>query len=200
MDEGYIKFRSCWKKSDAIYHPEIAELVRWRMPLYSAGLIGYFPDLDIGYGNMSARTGQEGQFVITGTQTGHLAALGNEHFSLVTDFDQAKNIVYSEGCSEASSESMTHAILYDLDPDIRAVVHIHNEALWLGLRDRVPTTDEQVAYGTPEMAGEFARLVSETNFSLTGIAVMAGHEGGLIGIGTSVQEAAERLLSLYENR
>jgi len=200
IDEGYIKFESDWKKSGALDHPEIAELINWRVPLYSAGLIGYFEESGIGYGNLSARVGQDGQFVISGTQTGHLSELGNEHFSLVTSFDLTKNLVCSKGASEASSESMTHAILYELDPEIRAVVHIHNDALWLALKDKAPTTDEQVAYGTPEMAGEFARLVRETGFLVTGVSIMAGHEGGLISIGTNVQQAAERLLTLQENR
>jgi len=199
IDEGYIKFKSDWTRSAALDHPEIADLIKWRVPLYSAGLIGYFSESGIGYGNLSARVGNQDQFVISGTQTGHLAALGNEHFSLVSSFDLTKNLVCSEGASEPSSESMTHAILYELDPEIRAVVHIHNDALWLALKDRAPTTGQAVAYGTPEMAGEFARLVQETAFSETGFAIMAGHQGGLISIGTDVKQAAERLLALHEN-
>jgi len=197
IDEGYVKFESHWKKSDSLECPEIDELIRWRSPLYSAGLIGHFADLDIGFGNLSARTDRHGLFVISGTQTGHLAELRNEHFSLVTSFDPGNNIVYSQGAAEPSSESMTHAILYELDPGIRAVVHIHSDALWLALKGQVPTTDEMIAYGTPGMASEFARLFNETDFSETGIAVMAGHEGGLISTGTSVEEAAARLLSLH---
>ncbi len=199
IDEGYVKFVSRWKKSDALDYPEIAELIKWRLPLYAAGLIGHFADINIGYGNLSARAGQSGQFVISGTQTGYLPVLGARHFALVTGFDLRKNIVFSEGPSEASSESMTHAILYELDPQIHGVVHIHSDALWSGLKGRVPTTDDQVAYGTPDMAFEFARLIRESDFPRSGVAVMAGHQGGLIGTGSSVQEAAERLLSLCEN-
>jgi ribulose-5-phosphate 4-epimerase/fuculose-1-phosphate aldolase len=169
------------------------------VPLYSAGLIGHLADIDIGYGNLSARTGGHGLFVVSGTQTGHLATLGNEHFSLVTGFDLGKNVVFSEGASEASSESMTHAILYELDPGIRAVVHVHSDALWMELKDRVPTTNKEAAYGTREMASEIARLVRDTDFPETGVAVMAGHEGGVISIGTSVREASERLLTLHRN-
>lgn len=199
IDEGYIKFESRWKKSGPLDNPEIADLVRWRTPLHLAGLIGHFPELGIGYGNLSARVGKEGHFVISGTQTGHLSKLGSEHFSLVTGFDLKRNLVTSQGASEASSESMTHAMLYELSPEIRAVVHIHNDALWVALKDQVPTTDHQVAYGTPEMAGEFDRLARETEFLAIGVATMAGHEGGLISIGTTVQEAAEKLLTLYES-
>jgi hypothetical protein len=46
------------------------------------------------------------------------------------------------------------------------------------------------------MAQEFLRLYRDTELSSLGIAVMAGHEDGLVSIGRSLQEAAERILSL----
>lgn len=196
IDEGYIKFQSRWKRTGALQLPEIAELVEWRAPLFAAGLIGHYEDINVGYGNLSARIGSENRFVISGTQTGHLPILGNEHFSLVTGFDISANEVVSEGAAEASSESMTHATLYALEPKIRGVVHVHSDSLWVRLRHQLPTTDENVAYGTPGMAQEFGRLLNETDFCNSGIAVMAGHEGGLISIGRSVQEAADRILIL----
>jgi len=196
IDEGYIKFHSAWRQSAPLDHPEIDVLIRWRRPLYAAGLVGHFADTGVGYGNISARVPPPGLFVISGTQTGHLAELQREHFALVTACDVVANRVESTGPIEASSESMTHALLYDLDPDIRAVVHVHSEMLWTSLRDSVPTTAAEVEYGTPQMALEFARLYRDTTFRQTGVAVMAGHEGGLITIGSSVQHAAARILDL----
>lgn len=195
IDEGYIKFESRWQCTDALTDPEIVELIRWRNLLFSAGLIGHYADINIGYGNISARVDTTNEFIISGTQTGHLSEVSNLHFARVTEFDIERNRVFSEGATEASSESMTHAALYQLDPGIRAVVHIHSDAMWLGLKDQAPTTNGDVAYGTPEMAAEFGRLFRETDFSTTGIAVMAGHGGGLISTGASVQEAAEKFLS-----
>ena len=199
IDEGYIKFESHWDKSGALSHPEIRSLTRWREPLYAAGLIGHYADIDTGYGNISTRIGETNQFIISGTQTGHVASPGAEHFAFVTDYDIASNAVHSTGAAEASSESMTHAAIYELDPKIRAVVHVHSEKLWLGLRGRVPTTDEQIDYGTPEMARELSRLFHKTEFSETGVAVMAGHHSGLVTTGRCLQEAAERVLSLHES-
>ncbi len=147
---------------------------------------------------MSARTDAQGRFVISGTQTGHIPQLGNEHFALVTTFDVNENTVTSKGATEASSESMTHATLYQLDPEIRAVVHIHSDDLWVRLKGLLPTTDECVAYGTPAMALEFDRLFKHSEFGESGIAVMAGHAGGLISTGNNVQEASEKLLALHE--
>ena len=198
IDEGTIKFDSHWSKSAPLELPEIADLLTWRKPLFDAALIGHDDEHDVGYGNLSARIGDSGQFVISGSQTGHIARPDAEHFALVTDYDIAQNTVASTGAAEASSESLTHAAIYELNPAIRAVVHIHSEKLWVGLSLSLPSTRENIAYGTPQMAREFARLYAETPFAETGVARMAGHEGGLISFGASVQEATERMLDLSD--
>lgn len=198
IDEGYIKFKSVWQRSAALDQAEIDELIRWRKPLFAAGLIGHYADINVGYGNISVRAGTGGQFIISGTQTGHLANPGHEHFALVNDYDFARNTVTSIGASEASSESMTHAALYEADVDIGAIVHVHSDTLWRALINVAPTTSAAVAYGTPEMAQEFLRLCVESDFPASGVAVMAGHDSGLISIGTCMQEASARILALHE--
>ena len=127
IDEGYIKYESDWTQTAPLDLPEIDELIEWRRPLFASALVGYDDTHQVGYGNISARS-SEG-FVITGTQTGHLPELGNEHFSLVTGCDVDSNRVTSHGPVEASSEAMTHAVLYEHDPYIRGVVHIHDMEL-----------------------------------------------------------------------
>lgn len=196
IDEGYIKFDSQWQKTESLENSEIESLIRWRQPLYDAGLIGFYAELGIGFGNLSVRAGKAGQFIISGTQTGHLRDTGAEHYALVADYDIGKNRVVSIGASEASSESMTHAAIYELDPGIGAIVHVHSDGLWATLKGSAATTDAQVAFGTPEMALEFARLWSDSDFRDTGIAVMAGHEAGLVSTGGDLQQAAERILAI----
>jgi ribulose-5-phosphate 4-epimerase/fuculose-1-phosphate aldolase len=198
IDEGYIKFESNWTRTVALDYPEIDELIYWRKPLYAAGLIGHYADIGIGYGNISIRLPQNTGFIISGTQTGHLQELDSGHFALVSNYDIGRNIVSSTGATEASSESMTHAAIYELDDKIRAVVHVHSDKLWVALKGVLPTTNADIAYGTPQMASEFYRLFSETEFAQTGIAVMAGHDAGLISIGRHLQEATERILVLHE--
>ena len=196
IDEGYTKFLVDWQRSEALDLPQIDELNEWRRPLFDAGLIGVYEDLGIGFGNISMRVGGDGKFVISGTQTGHLDELGGEHYSLVTGYSLEHNHVTCRGPVQASSESMTHAAIYELDPAIQAIAHVHCEELWVGLMDTMPTTDASVAYGTPDMAKEFVRLYRECDFAKTGIAVMAGHESGLISVGSSMKEAAMRLLAI----
>lgn len=195
IDEGYIKYVSRWTAGPAPDPTLTAELETWRRPLYDAGLIGHYADLGVGFGNLSVRAG-DAAFVITGTQTGHLRTTSGDHYALVTRTDVAANTVWSEGPVEASSEAMTHAAIYALSAAIRAVVHVHSRALWERYRNVLPTTDAEVAYGTPAMAAEFGRLWSERRFRNDGLAVMAGHEEGIVSIGTSLREAAERVLAL----
>lgn len=196
LDEGYIKYASDWTPGPAPDAAATTELERWRQPLYAAGLIGHYADLGIGFGNISVRGCVPRQFIISGTQTGHLRTTCGAHYALVTDYDIEENRVSSAGPVEASSESLTHAAIYELDATINAVVHVHSKARWSALLHHKPTTHEAVAYGTPEMARELMRLFDETEFSSTGIAVMAGHPEGIVTIGTSLQAAATRALDI----
>ena len=195
IDEGYIKFASYWRKTAALENTAVELLNRWRRPLYDAGLIGYYAQHDIGFGNLSMRLDSDRKFIISGTRTGHLPDPGAEHYAVVEDYDIDQNKVCCSGATEASSESLTHAAIYELDRDIGAVVHVHSEDLWAALKDSAATTDAGVAFGTPGMAREFQRLFLETDFAASGIAVMAGHAAGLVSIGRNLQQAAERILA-----
>ena len=195
IDEGYTKFDVDWTRSAPLACEEIEELNRWRLPLYEAQLIGHYVDLGIGYGNISLRAVDSGQFIISGTQTGQLPVLSGEHYAQVTDYDIEQNRVSCRGPVQASSEAMTHATIYELDASIRAVVHVHSEQLWVRLMNSMPTTDADVRYGTPDMAREFTRLYRESEFATAGIAVMAGHESGLVSIGSTMEQAASRILA-----
>jgi hypothetical protein len=46
------------------------------------------------------------------------------------------------------------------------------------------------------MANEFRRLYVKTDFGSEGIAVMGGHDEGLVSIGVSLEQAAARVLAL----
>ena len=91
---------------------------------------------------------------------------------------------------------MTHAAIYQLDQHIDAIVHVHSADLWRQNLDRLPTTSRDVPYGTPEMANEFRRLYVDTEFRRTQLAVMGGHEDGILSFGRSLEEAATRVLDL----
>lgn len=196
IDEGYIKFECVWTEDTAIPDEEIADLIEWRNRLCRAGLIGHDAGLDVGFGNISQREPGARGFVISATQTGHVPVATGHEFTRVVDYDIAANRVACRGPRQASSESLTHAAIYELDSAYLAVVHVHSRDLWRSLAGEVPTTGAGIAYGTAAMAGEFLRLYRDDDLREARIAVMGGHEEGLISIGTTVNEAAERLLSL----
>lgn len=199
LDEGYIKYQSHWSPGPAPDATAARRLEKWRRPLFAAGLIGHYDELNIGFGNISTRSGEPGQFLITGTQTGHIEDTTPEHYSLVTAFDVDRNEVFCTGPVQASSEAMTHAAIYELDSSINAIVHVHSKPLWDQYLHVLPTTDSAVTYGTPEMAMELGRLYRESAFGSDGIAVMGGHVEGLISIGESVEQAAMKFLVLAED-
>lgn len=193
-EEGVIKFNCRWIQSDPLPADSIAELDRWRDRLYGLRLIGSTPD-GIGYGNMSTRYGKE--FIITGSGTGVFPKLTAEHYTRVTEYDFDANSLTTIGPIKASSESLTHAALYECDKTINAVIHVHHFELWKKLLELYPSTDASVTYGTPAMASEIKRLFHQTALPQR-IFAMGGHEEGIISFGKDIAAAAEGLLEQFE--
>jgi ribulose-5-phosphate 4-epimerase/fuculose-1-phosphate aldolase len=198
IDEGYTKYRCDWRKTAASSDGQLDALNACRNRLYREGLVGYYAEHGVGFGNLSVRIPGTSRFLISGTQTGHIAHTGPEHYAVVTDYDIDANRVVCEGPVQASSEALTHAAIYELDPGIGGIAHVHSAELWARLIDRIPTTSAHVPYGTPEMAHEFERLYRQTGLADTGVAVMAGHDEGIVGFGSSIEEATGRVLALIE--
>ena len=196
IDEGVIKYQSFWTRAPASHAAVIDELEAWRQPLFAAGLIGEYVEYGVGYGNISVRCGEPGQFMISGTQTGHLAATDKSHYALVTAWSVHGNRVCCVGLTQASSEAMTHAAIYQLDQHIGAIVHVHSNDLWRRYLNKLPTTSPDVPYGTPAMANEFRRLYVDSDFRKTQLAVMGGHEDGILSYGRTLGEAATKVLDL----
>ena len=193
MDEGYIKFNCHWIPSNDIPLDKFAQLNVWREIMYKKGLIGVYPD-GISFGNISLRCNPK-SFLISGTATGRLATLSESHYSLVTDYDVNTNSVTCVGPLKASSESLTHALIYECSSEVNAIIHVHNLNLWNKLIHHVPTTGENIPYGTPEMANEIKRLFDKTEFSKEKIIVMGGHREGIISFGKDFEEAGSILLN-----
>jgi L-ribulose-5-phosphate 4-epimerase len=198
IDEGYTKYECEWQVTPALPAAAIAELNACRNRLYEHGLIGYYPEHRVGFGNVSIREGDSDSFIVSGTQTGHIATTDERHYARVVRCDIEANRVFCEGPVQASSEALTHAAIYALDPGIRAIVHVHDARLWNRLIDRIPTTSRDVTYGTPEMAHEFSRLYAETDFSEQGVAAMGGHEEGIVSFGRTIEQAEQRILRLRD--
>ncbi|MFH2019947.1 MAG: class II aldolase/adducin family protein [archaeon] len=188
MDDGYIKFNLDWKKSSINF--DISEINTCREKLYGLGLIGAYPS-GIGYGNISIRIGKNNEFIITGSETGNKKKLNIDDYSLVTSFDVDKNFVSCIGLTKASSESMTHAAIYEANLRINAVIHIHSKRLWDFLKNKTMCISKDIPYGTPEMAHAVGKLAKE---NASGIIVMLGHVEGIISYGKNIDDALKKII------
>jgi L-ribulose-5-phosphate 4-epimerase len=165
-----------------------AELNKYRRKLFALGMIGVDAS-GVGFGNLSIRNGATSRFYITGSATAGISELMPTDCAKVVAYDFARNWLQCEGSTIASSESLTHAAVYESDPTARAVIHCHDMKLWAALLDKAPTTPKRVEYGTPEMAYAVRRLFEATDVEKRKIFVMAAHDGGLVTFGKDLQEA-----------
>lgn len=198
--EGVIKYQ--------LHHTEmilddlaLAELNAWRTVMVKLQLIGQNPRRYEGYGfgNISQRLNTADlQFVISGTQTGHLSVLTQRDYCLVTQAVPQTNRIVSRGQTKPSSEALTHASVYLQNPQIQAVIHVHCPEIWQHTQElKLAHTAANVAYGTPEMAEAVTQLFSTQHWQRTAVFTMLGHEDGVVAFGLSLNQAACALLSQF---
>jgi len=201
--EGVIKFQLDFSPAAPLSGEAIAEINAWRKVLFLLRLTGRDPERydGLGYGNISCRVApfsapEKGRpFLVSGTQTGGIAVLGAEHYATVLECDIDHNRVVAEGPVRPSSEALTHGALYQIDPSLRWVMHVHSPEIWRNAdRLGLPATRKDAAYGTPEMAGEVRRLMADDVVRRESIFAMGGHEDGLVAFGVSAEGAGTVLL------
>ena len=187
-ETGSIKFTCDRVAMELSRFARFDELNKYRRKLLRFGTIGIDAN-GVGFGNLSVRDGATSHFYITGSGTGKLLELTPVDCARVVAYDFARNWLQCEGLTVASSESLTHAAIYESDPTTCAVIHCHDTKLWTALLHKVPTTPEKVEYGTPEMAYAVRSLFDNTDVRKKKIFVMAGHEGGVVAFGRDPRSA-----------
>jgi len=192
LDEGYIKFNIDWKERDLTLNQEtFITLNTCRNKLFNLELIGAY-DNGIGFGNISKRF-TENKFIITGSATGNISELQSQHYSLVEEYKLNENYVKCIGKTKASSESLSHAIIYETLPKVNAIIHTHNLKMWNRYFNDLPTTSKKAEFGTPDMALEIKKLLN----SNSGIIIMGGHEEGILCYGETLKDAEKILISYF---
>lgn len=195
--EGVIKYRLDYQTGAPRDYPEIAELNAWRTILFQLGLIGQDSARygGLAYGNISFRLDNSPQFVITGSQTGGLMHLTNEHVSTILLADLVRNHIVAEGAIKPSSEALTHAAVYAASRDINAVVHAHSPIIWQHYQAMaLPAIDSSIRYGTPEMADAVLKLFDRNLLGEQPVFVMLGHEDGIVSFGNTIAGASQVLI------
>ena len=193
----YIKFTRESAAAEIISFDGLAELNTCRRKLLRLRLIGVNAN-GIGFGNLSIRDGRN--FYVTGSATGGIPELSLANCARVVKYDFKKNWLRYEGAANPSSESLTHAAVYESDAKAGAVIHCHDSKLWAALLNQVPSSSQAVEYGTAEMAREVTRLFEVTDVQSRKVFVMAGHEGGIVAFGKDLKEALAVLMREWKQQ
>lgn len=202
--EGVIKY-SLQHLNKAIDNSiSINDINCWRTLLFKLQLIGQIKDRYEGYGfgNISQRFKQSNsdkvEFIISGTQTGGIETLFRKHYCHVKDANPSINSIISIGETKPSSEALTHASVYQHDKSIQAVIHIHCPKIWTNTHTlKIAHTSTDIAYGTPAMADEVARLMQTEQLKTEQIFTMLGHEDGVVAFSDNIEKAALVLIQYY---
>ena len=209
--EGVIKFTiKNHRPGPPLAPEEFQDIEVVRAALWQLKLIGQDEQAGVGYGNISRRRG--GGFVISGTQTGHKETLDGGDYVVVESWDFARNTVSCTGACLPSSESLSHAALYQR-PEVAAVIHVHSRALWTSLiQAGAPSTEVNISYGSEALYRRLAQLagsaVSPSDPNPLGVVpeeglpglplvvVTKGHQDGVFVAAASLTQAYEALLGL----
>ncbi len=201
--EGVIKFQLDFQQGPAPGAELLVELDAWRAIFLRRGLLGQDPERyqGLGFGNLSRRLPGRDDcvFLISGTQTGHLARLAPKDYATVLRCDPGANRLSANGQVKPSSEALSHGILYQCNPHIHWVMHLHSPDIFAHYRELgLPFTAPSVAYGTPEMAREIKRLASQHHCSAPGLLVMGGHEDGILAFGKQAETTGALVIDTLE--
>lgn len=191
--EGVIKFQLDFHAGAPLPRETCRELDVWRTILYQLGLTGIDPGRygGLAYGNVSQRVHPR-SFIISGSQTGGIPCLDHHRYCRVTDWNLEQGWLAACGPVQPSSESLTHAALYEANPGIQSVLHVHSPDIWQhASRLGLPATAPGIAYGTQDMALAAAGLIDSCQ---PRVIVMAGHRDGVLATGTAVEAVAQELI------
>jgi L-ribulose-5-phosphate 4-epimerase len=195
----YIKFSCERVAAEITSFGGLAELNAHRRKLLQLGLIGMDPN-GIGFGNLSVRDDATDNFYITGSATGGIHELRLADCAKVVECDFERNRIRYEGSALPSSESLTHAAIYESDATAGAVMHCHDSKLWAAVLNEAPTTSKAADYGSDETANEIMQLFTRTDVESRKIVVMAGHEAGILTFGKDLEEAFAVLMRERKER
>lgn len=193
--DGVIKYHVSHSFEPAPEFSTFEPLEHLRSRLFALGLIGEKDG--VGYGNISQRLMASQSFFITATQTGKQATLDKSQYTFVYSYDFKSFTVFSQGEYKPSSEALSHAMIYEVHPEITTIIHIHSAALWKLMQSN-KTLATNAEYGTAAMVEEIAALYKNINPFTHNAFVMKGHEDGIITFGRTLKEAEHALYHIIQ--
>lgn len=196
--EGVIQFAyglTPWSDEQRPTTPEVASLLAWRKVIHQLGLIGARADRydGYGYGNLSVRIADG--FLISASQTSGSHEVTTDDFVSISSWQFERFWVEAMGSQPPSSETLTHAMIYEGDPSVCCVLHAHNPEIWQRL-GRLPSTSAETPYGSPAMANEVKALMSD-KAERPLVFTTRGHEDGVFVCGPNLETTAQTLINTY---
>lgn len=199
--EGVIRFRVHLNRKPLHEEPEIRQLIVWRDILYRMGLVGRDPlrYSGLGFGNLSMRSLRKpDSFVVTGSQTGGLEQLSEMHFCRVIAWKFEPPELWAEGLTSPSSESLTHAAIYESEKKVGAVIHVHCPEIWhQGETIGLAVSDPAAGCGTSALALEMRSMMATWKPVDGGIWILGGHEDGVIAFGNDLMQTGLLVIQWY---
>ncbi|MBP7553884.1 MAG: class II aldolase/adducin family protein [Spirochaetes bacterium] len=198
MEEGIIKFKIERRiKNFSIEASLYEDIDKARKILRDYNLIGVYADLKLGYGNISKKLNEK-EFLISGSQTGHLESLNGSFWSVIEDSDFNNNSVKCKGGIEPSSETLSHSAFYTFNKSINCVIHIHQKIMWLELiKNGYMATSPNAEYGSRALYKELIELIKNNSKSDPIVIAMSGHEDGILVAGSSINITLDKTMELY---
>ena len=207
--EGVIKFSLHTDHEVRVPHdlPKAqSEILGWCQVLKKMGWFGQDPHRyeGLGFGNISFRIGPRfatsgrRSFAITGSQAGARAQISKEDVALVSKYHLKQHTLWKAPGINPSSESLTHAAVYDGAPNARVCFHVHCPTVWqarhiLGL----PCIPISVRYGTPQMSAAIRSLCVRQKVGFDVPIAMDGHTDGLLCFSTTPERVFAALIQAY---
>jgi L-ribulose-5-phosphate 4-epimerase len=185
---------------DAVADPHTMETLRgWRTVLKRLGLLGQDPARyeGLGFGNLSARDqARPAEFVVTASQTSGAETLDDDGLVRIVRGDLARFWVDALGRQPPSSETLTHAMIYQADAGVNWIFHVHSPEIWRQTRAlRLPATPEHVAYGSTAMVQAVAALLEQHSARPLAFTTL-GHQDGVFACGAGADDAGTILATL----
>lgn len=170
----------------------------WRSVLRRLDLVGQDPARyeGLSFGNLSQRDRERPeQFVITASQTAGFPELEDADLVRVTHCNTSRFWVDALGHQPPSSETLTHAMIYQAEASVGCVFHVHSPDIWLQADELdLPGTEVDVPYGSPAMAGAVAELLARHRAPVA--FVTRGHRDGVFACADSAETAGAVLIHL----
>ena len=209
--EGVIKFNI---DTATHFHPPYdvkhaqRQLVSWFTVFRKMGWLGLDPIRygGLGYGNLSMRIGKRRAdighraFAITGSQTAALTSITDQHIAIVARYKVAEGQLWKMTGVNPSSESLTHAVIYDSAPQAKVCFHIHCPEIWSARSElNLPTVPSHIRYGTTEMSAAIRHLCIHEKVGFNRPIAMGGHEDGLLCFSDNPDQAFLSFIQAYRS-